>query len=333
MTTIRQVAERAGVSITTVSHVLNHPDRVSPSMHDRVIQAIEELDYQPNPNAQSLRTGHTGLLALMVPDICNPFYTELVQVIQTEVGRLGFDVVIFNTDVPGGQATIRTSQYFRQITPKRYDGVLVAGEALVGNEDVLRELKVPAVYIGHLNEPVIDYVTIDEYGAGYLATQYLIQKGHRLIGHISGEPAFYAGKKRQQGYETALRDAGIPVQDNLIYSGSFLGPSGREGIRALLARRPRPTAVFVANSLMAIGAVAAAYDLGVQIPQDIALTTIDNVAAMEDVRPTLTTIDFDPRVVGQMAARRLIKKLGEEEGNEPPRRIDVAYTLIERDSA
>lgn len=333
MTTIKQVADHAGVSITTVSHVLNHPDRVSKPMRDRVIVAIEELDYQPNPNAQSLRTGRTGLVGLMVPDICNPFYTELVQSIQTEVGGLGLDVVIFNTDVPGGQATIHSSQYFRQITPKRYDGVIVAGEALIGNEDAMRELKVPTVYVGNLNEPVVDYVTIDEYGAGYMATQYLVQKGHRLVAHISGEPDFYAGKKRQQGYEAALRDSGIEVRDNLIYRGTFLGPSGRDGIRALLAQDPRPTAVFVANSLMAIGAVAAAHDLGIGIPHDIALATMDNIAAMEDVRPTLTTIDFDPRMVGHMAAQRLIEKLGADTSNGLPRRIDVPYRLIERDSA
>jgi DNA-binding LacI/PurR family transcriptional regulator len=269
----------------------------------------------------------------MVPDICNPFYTELVQAIQTEVATVGLDVVIFNTDVPGGQATIHSNQYFRQITPKRYDGVIVAGEALVGNEDVLRDLKVPAVYVGHLREPVIDYVTIDEYGAGYMATQYLVQKGHRLIAHISGEPAFFAGQKRRQGYEAALRDAGISICDNLIYPGTFLGASGRDGMRALLAQDPPPTAVFVANSLMAIGAVAAAHDLAIRIPQDIALTTMDNISAMDDVRPTLTTVDFDPRMVGHMAAQRLIEKLERDEGNELPRRIDVPYTLIERDSA
>ena len=331
MTTIKKVAEHAGVSITTVSHVLNHPDRVSKDMRDRVLGSINALSYQPNPNAQSLRTGRTNLLALMIPDICNPFFPELVQIIQTEVGVSGLDTVIYNTDVPGGRSIIRSSEYFLQISPKRFDGVIIAGEAFVGNEAILRELKLPSVYIGHLDEAIIDNVSIDEFRASYQAVEYLIHKGHRRIAHISGELAFFPGRERLRGYQQALLDYGLPLESDLMYQGTFLRPSGREGIRYLLDRDNPPSAVFIASGMMAIAALATIKDMGRRAPDDVAVVTFDNIAEMEDVRPTLTTVDHNPRTIGQMTAQLLLQRL---EGTAPPdpQSIKVPYTLLEGDS-
>lgn len=332
MTNIKEVAKYAGVSITTVSHVLNHPERVSEELRKRVLQAIDTLNYHPSPSAQSLRTGRTNLIALLIPDICNPFYPELVKVIQSELGKAGMDTLIYNTDVPGGRSVNHVTEYFRYISQKRVDGIIVAGEALAGTEDFLQALDLPTVYIGHLETPVIDSVSIDDYAAAYDATRYLIEKGHQHIGHISGERQFFSGRARQQGYEQALRDHGLPVEEHLIFAGTYLRPAGRAGIQHLLTQEQPPSAVFVANYLMALGALGALYDMNKRVPNDIALMAFDNIPEMEDVRPTLTTIDYNPNNVGQLAAQRLLEKL---EGNtsEIPQSIRVPYTLVQGNSA
>ncbi|MCA0453877.1 MAG: LacI family transcriptional regulator [Chloroflexi bacterium] len=332
MTNIKEVAKHAGVSITTVSHVLNHPERVSKEMQKRVLQAIDDLKYQPTPHAQSLRTGRTNLVGLLIPDICNPFYPELVKVIQVELGQTGMDTLIYNTDVPGGMSATHIAHYLNQIAQKRLDAVIIAGEALTGNEELLTMLDLPAVYIGHLNQSLIDYVTIDDYAAAYDATRYLIEKGHRRIGHISGEPRFFSGRARQQGYEQALRDHGLPVDASLIYEGTYLRPAGRSGIRYLLNLAQPPTAVFIANSLMALAALATLYDMNLQVPDDVALMTFDEIAEMEDVRPKLTTIDYNPHTLGEVAVRLLLERL-EGNGTTSPQAIRVPYTLLKRDSA
>ncbi|MCA9881435.1 MAG: LacI family DNA-binding transcriptional regulator [Anaerolineae bacterium] len=332
MTTIKRVAQHAGVSITSVSHAINHPNRVSDTMRRRVEKAIEELGYHPNPTAQNLRTGRTNLIALLIPDICNPFYPELVQVIQTQVSRVGLDTLIFNTDVPGNLSGTHMTEYLSQIGQNRFDGVIVASEALVGHEHVLEDLDLPAVYIGHLSEPIIDNVTIDDFAAAYMATEYLIKKGHQRIAHISGEPKFFAGKQRQQGYEKALLDHDLAVYPNYIYAGTFLRPAGREGIRVLLTQPAPPTAVFIANSQMAIGALATLSDMGKQVPEDIAIVTFDDIAEMEDIRPTLTTIDYSPRLIAHHAIQLLFERL-EGTTPDPPRSIRVPFSLLKRNSA
>src|SRR5438105_2152295 len=148
MSTISKVAERAGVSRTTVSHVLNHADRVSVLLRERVLSAIEELGYSPNPQAQSLRTGRTNIIAMLIPDIRNPFYPELVKTAQSELEREGLDTLIFNTDVPGGHSLAHGREFLRQISRKRVDGLIVGDFALHGMHDDLFGLDVPVVFVG-----------------------------------------------------------------------------------------------------------------------------------------------------------------------------------------
>src|SRR5215217_4449368 len=150
MSTISKVAERAGVSRTTVSHVINHADRVSRPLRERVQAAIAELGYTPNPQAKSLRTGRTNLIAMLIPDIRNPFYPELVKTAQTALESEGLDTLVFNTDVPGGHSQEHGRDYLRQIGHRRVDGLIVGDFALFGIHDELFKLDIPAVFIGHL---------------------------------------------------------------------------------------------------------------------------------------------------------------------------------------
>nr|WP_246249051.1 LacI family DNA-binding transcriptional regulator [Chelativorans alearense] len=160
------------MSRTTVSHVLNHADRVSVHLRERVLKAVEELGYVPNPQAKSLRTGWTNLVAMLIPDIRNPFYPELVKTAQYELEAVGRDTLIFNVDVPGSHSQEHSKEYLRQLRIKRVDGLIVGDFALHGMHDALFQLDIPAVFIGHLPNHAVDSVKTDDFGGGYLMGQH-----------------------------------------------------------------------------------------------------------------------------------------------------------------
>ncbi len=332
MATIKAVAERAGVSVTTVSHALNRPERVTPELRERVTRAAAELGYQPNPIARSLRTGRTGLVAMIIPDICNPFFPEVTRAAQDELATAGFDTVIYNTDVPAGMAPTYLGHYLRQLAPKRFDGAIIADPATLDTEGVFERLMVPGVYIGHPFPSVIDYVAVDEYAIGYEATSYLIGRGHRRVAHITGEPRFFSACERRRGYLAALADHGLPEDEQLIYPGTFLRAAGSAGIRRLLSLDRPPTAVFVASDVMAIAALGTAYDLGLRVPDDLAIIGVDNIQESSDVRPMLTTVDHNGRTLGRVSAQLLLRRLGGEKPAQPEAVI-VPHQIVERASA
>lgn len=334
MSTISKVAERAGVSRTTVSHVLNHADRVSQPLRERVLAAIEELGYKPNPQAQSLRTGRTNIVAILIPDILNPYFTELVKTLQTEIERSGMDTLVFNTDVPGGHPELHGREYLKQLSRKRVDGAIVADFALHGMLDQIEKIDVPTVFIGSLHGQSADSVALDDFGGGYLMGQHLVGAGHRRIAHVTGPRAFKESAARSAGFDKALADGGITIDPALRFEGSFLHPSGREAVRWLFEKHggALPSAVFFANSLMAIGALTEFYDRGVKVPGDIAVAAFDIIAQLEYVRPRLTTVGNSPEVLARTATKMLLDRLGGKV--EPaPRREVIPCVLMEYETA
>ena len=236
MSTICKVAERAGVSRTTVSHVINHADRVSRSLRERVQAAIDELGYAPNPQAQSLRTGRTNIIAMLIPDIRNPFYPELVKTAQSQLEAVGLDTLIFNTDVPGGHSQEHGREYLRQIGRKRVDGLIVGDFALHGMHDDLLGLDLPTVFIGHLPNHAVDSVKLDDFGGGYLMGEYLAGKGHKRVAHVTGPSFFREAMARASGFEQGLAEHGASPDPALRFEGSYLAPSGREAVGWLLEK-------------------------------------------------------------------------------------------------
>lgn len=334
MSTISKVAERAGVSRTTVSHVLNHADRVSVPLRERVLAAIEELGYTPNPQAQSLRTGRTNLVAIFIPDILNPYFTELVKTVQTEVENSGMDTLVFNTDVPGGHPELHGREYLRQLSRKRVDGVIVADFALRGMQDQIDKIEVPTVFIGSFEGRAGDSVALDDFGGGYLMGSHLIAAGHKRIAHVTGPISFHESGARSAGFDQALADGGLATDPSLRFEGSFLQPSGRDAVRWLFETHGQelPTAVFFANSLMAIGALAEFYDRGIKVPGNIAVATFDAIAQLEYVRPRLTTVGNSPEVLARTATRMLLDRLGG--GDQPaPRREIIPCVLTAYETA
>jgi DNA-binding LacI/PurR family transcriptional regulator len=330
MATIKAVAQQAGVSITTVSHALNHPERVTPELRERVLRAVDALGYEPHPSARTLRLGRTKLLALLLPDLGNPFFPELARAVQDALAPAGYDALIFSTEAAGAAASTGTP--LRQLRPQRFDGALLVGEAIRGAEDELASLPIPAVHIGNLAAAALDSVTFDDVGAAYDATAYLLRRGHRRIAHIAGDKGFWSGRARRQGYEQALRDHRYPVDESLIVPGAYDRASGAAGMRTLLQLDSPPTAVFVANGLMALAALGVVLDAGWSVPGDLALVAFDDIDALTDVRPQLTAIAGSPRALGQAAAELLLQRLREREPSEP-RRLVLPHTLVRRASA
>ncbi|HWJ73264.1 MAG TPA: LacI family DNA-binding transcriptional regulator [Kaistia sp.] len=328
MVKITEVAKRAGVSLTTVSHVINHRDRVSAALRERVEQAIADLGYIPNRQAQSLRTGRTNVIALMIPDICNPFYTQLVRAIQTSSDLTGVDTLIYNTDVPGGHSEDHGKHYLQQIKRRGVDGLIVADAALHRIQHELRDVAVPTVFIGNLPSRVVDSIEQDGFKSAYRMGQYLISKGHRRIAHVTGPSFFNMSMLRQNGFERALADAGLPMDDRLRFEGSFLPPSGREAARWLVEthRDDLPSAVFFASSRMACAGLSAFTDLGIRVPEDIAVACYDVHEEMIDVRPRLTTIGVDPADLGRGAIELLNERIGGSYQG-PPRQVVLPATL------
>ena len=333
MTTISKVAELAGVSRTTVSHVINHAERVSPQLRAKVSAAIAELGYLPNSQARSLRTGRTNVIAVLIPDVLNPFYTELVKAILGALEELGLDTLIFNTDVPGGRSQMHGDEYLRQISQRGVDGLIVGDFALHGMLDRLRDLTTPTVFIGSLPEPIVDVVELDDYNGAAQMAEHLLSRGHRRIAVVSGPASFREADRRTRGFADALAKAGHPLDRSLLREGTYLQPSGRAAVAWLCEEHGHdmPSAVFFANSLMAIGALTECYDRKIRIPEDIAVATFDQVAQLEDVRPRLTTVGNSPAELGRRAVSMLQERLNGLD--EPPRKFTVPCFLQAFDTA
>jgi len=312
MSTISKVAERAGVSRTTVSHVLNHADRVSKPLRLKVEAAIAELGYVPNPQAQSLRTGRTNLVAMLIPDIVNPFYPELVKVIQTELEKNGLDTLVFNTDVPGGHSVEHAREYLRQIRHKRVDGLIIADFAIHGMHEDLLSLDVPAVFMGHLPNRAIDSVAFDDFGGCHAMGKYFAEAGHKRVAHVTGPRFFQQAMVRRQGFEQGFAEHGGTVDETLRYEGSYLVPSGYEAVEWLIDTHggDLPDAIFFANSLMARGGLAALFDRGLTSPGDIAVATFDDFDHLDYVRPKLTRVGAKPAALASQALALLRDRLG-----------------------
>lgn len=311
MTTIAKVAKRAGVSPTTVSHVLNHADRVSADLRKRVQEAIAELGYVPNPLAQSLRTGRTNLVAMLIPDIRNPFYPEMVQAAQSDLEATGIDLLVFNTDVPGGHSQEHGKHYLRQIRSRRIDGLIVGDFALHGMHDALLEIDLPTVFIGDLPNRAVDSVKIDDFGGGHQMGTYLAEKGHRRIAHVTGPSFFAEAMARAAGFEQGLRDNGVEPIAELRREGSYLGPSGEEAVDWLLANYGDnlPSVIFFGNYLMAAGALAAFFDRGIGVPKDIGIAVFGDQPQLEYVRPRITRVGNTPSLLAHRATEMLLERL------------------------
>jgi len=329
MTTIKDVAQAASVSTATVSHVINGTRRVSDETQRRVHQAMERLHYQPNAVARGLRTNKTHFLALIIPDITNPFFTDFARGFQDAADEKGYVVILCNTD----RDLKRELRYIDMVRQQKVDG-LVLNPSRVTSKDLMRlqEAQIPVVLVGsQIDDPNFDRVMVDNIQGGSDAVQHLIDLGHTRIGLVCGPRTTSSGALRYQGYCQALQRNGIPYNDALVAVGDFTHEGGAACMATLLALTPRPTAVFATSDVMALGAKKAIEDAGLRIPADISLVGFDDIPELAWTRPRLTTIAQPRYKMGREATHLLIERV-EHKNVMARRRIIMEHHLVVRES-
>ncbi|RPI33877.1 MAG: LacI family transcriptional regulator [Chloroflexota bacterium] len=328
MPTIREVAQRAGVSYATVSHVINNTRFVMPDTRDRVLAAMTELNYRPNALARSLRQGKTNTIGLILPDSANPYFAEISRCIEDEAFRLGYSVILCNTE----RDTKREQFYVDVLSKKQVDGIIfVAAGDQVDSLNFLLGEDIPVVLIDRdLPNIQIDAVLTDNQRGGYLATRHLIELGHKSIACIAGPSYITPSSERIVGYRMALEENGLAYDENLVLQGDYHPDSGLQIAKNFLNRKPRPTAIFALNDLMALGALRAAAELRFSVPDEIAIVGFDDIEFACYTNPPLTTIAQPKKETGIQAANMLAGRISDPKRS--PRRIVLQPELIVRGS-
>lgn len=311
MSNISDVALKANVSIATVSRVVNKSlHKVNAATREKVLAAIRELDYRPNALAKGLLMKKTMTIGIIIPDISNPYYAEIVRGIQDTADRTGYAVMLHNTD--GKEDRIIRDIYV--LREKSVDGVIISGGIINGYDtlSVLKELKDRVVVVGR---HAVDFpaIMVDNMGGATQAVQHLIDLGHRQIACIGGPVGSSTAVDRLTGYRNALAQNGLPFNERLVKRGAWNPRSGYLLAGQLLRAKARPTAIFSTNDQMAFGVIKAAKEAGLQVPRDLAVVGFDNIPLASYIDPPLTTVGIPMSELGSAAMRMLVALISGEE--------------------
>jgi LacI family transcriptional regulator len=329
MTTIGDVAKRAGVSKVTVSRVLNGASNVNAQTRERVQQAIAELQYLPNLAARSLRSRQTQTVALVVPDITNVFWTTVARGAEDTAQRRGYSVLLGNTD----ENPDKQQSYLSAMLQQKVDGVMIAPT----NSDAermgpLRDRQIPTVVIDRkLNGWEVDAVRGDSAGGARSLTEHLLGLGYNHIAMITGPRGASTAEERVGGYALALRKAGLPVDKRLVRWGEFRVAWGERLAGEILDEELRPDAIFAANNAVALGVLECLIKRGLRVPQDIALVCFDEMADVARLFQFFSVASQPAYEIGSLAAARLIDRIQGIEKGAPaeqilPSRLTLRYS-------
>jgi LacI family transcriptional regulator len=325
--TISDVARRAGVSPTTVSHVLSGKRLVGAATRATVLSAIKDLDYRPNHVARNLRTRQSHMIAVVVPDITNPFYAVLTRGLADAVDAAGYGTYVCNTD---GQHE-RERKFLQDVIDRGVDGIVLASGDTASQVQLQATGNTPLICIGEQRDhPTCDAVIPDDERGSHEAGAFLASRGYRRIAMIQGPPRY--GAARTAGFRSAMQAAGLKVPAKYLVRGDWSRKSGNEAMSSLMALPDPPDAVFCANDLMAIGALDVAQQLGLVVPEDLAVVGFDDVDAATIVTPRLTTVRNPSYEAGSAAGDLLLSRTsGRYTG--AGRTVVLPCPLIERSSA
>ncbi len=305
--TIQDIARLAGVSKATVSRVLNHKPDVDPATRERILQIMDEQSFVPSVTAAGLAGGRPRMIGVLVPSLVWPFIPEIVQGVAEVVEHSAYEMVLYS---------ISHNKDRSAALDRILDARLIAGLVAVTPGQAAERLE-------HLHQQGFPVVTIDDQGlpnsapwvgadnrtGAYQAVRHLIDLGYRRIAHIKGPASYQCSQERYQGYYQALLEAGLTPDPALVFQGDFELPTGRAGAQALFSLAERPTAIFAANDHMAWGVLEVAEDLGLRVPEDVALVGFDDMPTSAHKRPPLTTVVQPFHVMGQRAADLLLRLL------------------------
>ena len=327
MSTIKDVARHAGVSISTVSHVLNGTRFVSKDKTLKVLTAVEALDYKPSALARSLKTSRTYTLGMLTASNTNPFFAEVIHGVEAGCYDRGYHLILCNSE----NNLSKQASYLKTLATKRIDGLLVmSGHSTPDFFELLKShcsvpLAVLDCHVPNLNADII--MEAPEQG-GYDAIRYLLAKGHTRIGCISGPKDLSPSSQRLSGYYRALKEAGILPDKKWVIESHLTAESGYQAAKVLLNNGELPTALFVGNDLMAMGVICALQNRGYNIPGDISVIGYDNIELAAYTSPPLTTFHQPKGELGKLAANTLIDRI--EDPNLKPGIQTLKSCLVER---
>ena len=327
--TISEVARMAGVSVATVSRVINQSGSVTPETTRRVMDAIQELGYRPNVWGQSLRRGESRVVLLLVPNVSNPYYAPIIAGAEDALARAGYRMMLCLTN----NAEADRQRFFLQfLRDGRADGAILIGASIQDArvERLAREHHLVQA-CEYCDSPAVSRVSVDNFQAGREAVAKLLELGHAHIGFVGADNSFISTIQRRAGYRAALREAGIPLreEDEAQASHDYSFASGVRAAGELLDQPDRPTALFCISDVLALGAMQAARERGLRVPEDLSVIGFDDVEPAVMFQPQLTTIRQPCYQLGTVAAEMLLGELGGAAGGQARY---LPHELILRDS-
>ncbi len=313
--TIYDVARVAGVSSATVSRVLNNHPAVKLATRERVMKAVQDLDYQVNLLASALNTGQTRTIGLIVPDIANPFFAEIARGAEECAAERAFNIVMCNTH----EQVEREARYVQVLRQKHVDGIIFTSAYLDDrNITPLMESGFPLVLVSREVEDIdVDSVRTDDFAGGYQAARHLISLGHKRIALLAGPLSTKPSLDRKKGYEAALERAGLPVDPTITFSGEFTMESGRAMAEQLLASGRPFTALVAGNDPIAAGAIKVLRRRGIKVPEDVSVVGYDRTVLAEIMEPELTSVAQQMHEMGRQATELLLSRILGTRNNGP----------------
>ncbi len=327
--TMRDVAEQAGVSKATVSHVINETRFVEDATKKRVQEAIRLLGYRPNVAARSLTTQRTRVIGLIVSDVTNTFFGEIMLGVENVLIANGYSLMVCNTS----EVLEREEYYIDILLRQGVDGIIAA--ATSQNWDVLNEaakLNIPIVMLDRTFDNAISpYVGVNNKYGAYLGTNHLIERGHREIGILSGFQRLSTMRERLAGFQMALAEAHLPSHERWSVASQLSIEDGQGAMRELMTQDERPQAVFVCNNLLSLGALMGLQELGMRCPEDVAIVGFDDHPWAQVSNPPLTVVRQPTYRIGETAARKVLQALNGDADDIPSAQFDCE--LVERQSS
>ncbi len=327
--TINEVAKLAGVSKATVSRVMNNSKPVNPEKHERVLRAIKELEFVPNAVARGLVHKRTGLVGVVIPDITNPFFAELVKGVEEVVREKNYNMILCNT----AHNTEKEINYLKMLKEKYVDGIIfMTAKVTVKHKEFFKKSQLPVTFINRKCEDIqVASLDIDNYQAAYDMTAFFLKRGHRHVAIIRAPLTDKtSGFERFKGYQDAMRQYGIDPKESLVMRSNFRIDSAYKAVKQFLQEHHRATAIFATSDLMAIGAIRCLQDHHIDVPGQVEVAGFDDIAMASYYCPSITTVRQPISEMGRQATRLLIKEINGEIIKS--RNLILPYQLISRES-
>jgi LacI family transcriptional regulator, galactose operon repressor len=333
-TTMKRIAGELGVSITTVSKVLNNREDIGHATRARVLAKVAELGYQPNAVARSLTLRRTHTIGVVIPDLMHSFFVEIVAGLEAAASARGYGLLLCSSN----EDPAKERQELDMLRQRQVDGIVLGSANASGNTDLLERLTslgIALVMIDRDDHPDVrcDRVVTDDHEVGRLATAHLVDQGRRAIAHITGTQVVHA-KRRAEGYRAALKAAGMKARTDWVVRGGFKEGDGYRGMKKLLTMKPRVDAVFAANDPSAIGAMKAIWDAGLRVPDDVAIVGAGDIALGDLLRVPLTTVSWSREEQGRTAAELLLDRIdADPDAPARARRVVIPPHIVVRRSS